>query len=84
MHLTYITDPGHGWLLVTVAQLAEVNLDPGSFTRYSYRKDDTLALEEDCDMATFLQAYQAIKGETPLIRAEHLDRDAHIRSWTRL
>ena len=23
MHLTYITDPGHGWLLVTVAQLAE-------------------------------------------------------------
>jgi hypothetical protein len=31
-----------------------------------------------------LQAYQAIKGETPLIRAEHLGHDAQIRSWTRL
>ena len=84
MHLTYITDPGHGWLLVTVAQLAEVNLDPGSFTRYSYRKGDTLALEEDCDMATFLRAYEAVKGETPLIHAVDLDHDAPMRRWARL
>jgi hypothetical protein len=81
MHLTYITDPGHGWLLVTVAQLAEVNLDPGDFTRYSYRRGDIVALEEDCDMATFLRAYQDARGETPLIQAEHLGYDAPIRRW---
>lgn len=84
MQLHYITDPGHGWLLVTTAQLAEVNLDPGSFTRYSYRKGDTLALEEDCDMATFLRAYEAAKGETPLIHAVDLDHDAPMRRWARL
>lgn len=81
MHLDYITDPGHGWLLVTVGQLAEVNLDPGDFTPYSYRKGDVLALEEDCDMAKFLRAYQNARGETPLIRATHLDHDAPIRWW---
>ena len=84
MQLHYLTDPGHGWLLVTVAQLAEVNLDPGSFTRYSYRNGDTLALEEDCDMATFLRAYEAVKGETPLIHAVDLDHDAPMRRWARL
>jgi hypothetical protein len=28
MELAYITDPGHGWLLVTTGQLAEVDLTP--------------------------------------------------------
>jgi hypothetical protein len=81
MELAYITDPGHGWLLVTTGQLAEVDLTPDAFSRYSYQHGDVLALEEDCDMPVFLKAYEAKRKETPLIRARHLDHDAFVRSW---
>jgi len=81
MVLAFITDPGHGWLLVTTGQLAEVDLTPDAFSAYSYRKGDVLALEEDCDMAVFLKAYEAKHKETPLIRARHLDHAAPMRSW---
>jgi hypothetical protein len=84
MELAYITDPGHGWLLVTTGQLKELGMGPDNFSRYSYRQGDVLALEEDCDMALFLNRYQEHTGETPLIRAKHLDQDAWIRSWPRL
>ena len=84
MELAYITDPGHGWLLVTTGQLAEIDMGPEDFSAYSYRHGDVLALEEDCDMARFLEAYQAKRGETPLIRAKHLDQDAWIRGWPSL
>ena len=84
MELAFITDPGHGWLLVTTGQLEEVGLSPDAFSRYSYRQGDVLALEEDCDMAIFLNAYQAKRQETPLVRARHLDHDAPIRNWARL
>jgi hypothetical protein len=84
MELAYITDPGHGWLLVTTGQLAEVDMGPEDFSRYSYRQGDVLALEEDCDMPRFLEAYQAKRGETPLLRARSLDHDAPMRSWSSL
>jgi hypothetical protein len=84
MELEYITDPGHGWLFVTTGQLEELGMGPDNFSRYSYRQGDVLALEEDCDMSRFLEAYQAKYGETPLIKAKHLDQDAWIRSWPRL
>jgi len=84
MELAYITDPGHGWLLVTTGQLEELGMTPDHFTRYSYRQGDVLALEEDLDMGTFLKRYEKVFGETPLIKAKHLDQDAWIRSWPRL
>ena len=84
MELAFITDPGHGWLLVTTGQLAEVDLTPDAFSRYSYRLNDVLALEEDCDMTVFLKAYEAKHKETPLIRARHLDHDAPVRGWPSL
>ncbi len=82
--LAYITDPGHGWLLVTVDQAAALNLHPSDFSSYSYRMGDVLALEEDCDMALFLDAYEAHFKEVPLIRANHVDHDAPIRDWNRI
>ena len=80
----FITDPAHGWLLVTVGQVAEVGLTPASFSSYSYRLDDVLALEEDCDAAIFLNAYEAKYDEAPLVRARHLDVDAFVRDWDRI
>ncbi len=84
MEFAYITDPGHGWLLVTVQQAAELSLHPSDFSKYSYRMGDVLALEEDCDMALFLNAYEAHNHGVPLIRAKHVDHDAPMRSWERL
>ena len=81
MKLTYITDPGHGWLLVTIDQVEQVGLSACDFSGCSYRRGDVLALEEDCDMGVFLEAYQAKHRETPLIQADHLEYDAPIRSW---
>ena len=81
MKLTYITDPGHGWLLVTIDQVEQVGLSACDFSGFSYRQGNTLALEEDLDMGVFLEAYQAKHKETPLIQAEHLGYDAPIRSW---
>jgi hypothetical protein len=84
MELAYITDPGHGWLLVTTGQVADVGLTPDNFSKYSYRQGDVLALEEDRDLYIFLEAYEAKYKETPLFRAKDLDQDAWIRSWPRL
>ena len=81
MKLTYVTDPGHGWLLVTIAQVEHLGLTTADFSGFSYRKGDVLALEEDLDMGVFLDAYQAKHQKMPLIQAEHLDHDAPIRSW---
>ena len=84
MELALITDPGHGWLLVTTGQLEELDMTPGHFTSFSYRHGDVLALEEDLDMVTFLTRYEKVFGETPLIRVRHLDHDAPVRSWPSL
>jgi hypothetical protein len=84
MRLTYMTDPGHGWLLVTVGQLKELDLDPSDFSAYSYRNGDVLALEEDCDMGKYLDRFEERYRSTPLISAEHVDHDCEIRSWDSL
>lgn len=81
MELAYITDPGHGWLLVRISQVLDLGLTTDDFSGFSYRKGDVLALEEDRDMGVFLEAYRAKHQEMPLIQAEHLGYDAPIRSW---
>jgi hypothetical protein len=52
-------DPGHGWLEVSLADMAEVGLPLSAISRYSYRKGDVLYLEEDCDCGKFVDAFQA-------------------------
>ena len=56
--LRFISDPGHGWLEVPTADVEESGYIP---SRYSYIEDQwtTLSwtyLEEDCDVAGFIQA----------------------------
>ena len=84
MELAYITDPSHGWLLVTTGQLEQLGMGPENFSRYSYRYNDVLALEEDSDMSLFLAEYERQRGEMPLIKARHLERDAFVRDWASL
>ena len=52
---TYLQDPGHGWLIVSRGDLAGAGMSPADFSSCSYVRGDTLALEEDCDMPSFLK-----------------------------
>ena len=57
MEYKFIEDPGHGWLAVSLHELSELGII-GKITSYSYVSADfqTIYLEEDCDMTTFLYA----------------------------
>ena len=78
---TYHTDPGHGWLEVSVAEAAEVGLTPADFSGYSYRRGNTLFLEEDLDAARFAEAYAAAHGGERMHAAERfVDREHWIRA----
>ena len=65
-HKTYKlhTDPGHGWLAVRRKELVELDI-ADKITPYSYIKGETVYLEEDCDLATFFNAYRAKHGVDP-------------------
>ena len=69
MAKTYIfhTDPGHGWLAVKRAEIVSMGLLE-VISPYSYQKGNTVYLEEDNDMATFLDAYKGLHGVPPLYR----------------
>lgn len=57
MGYTFIEDPGHGWLGVSLHELSELGII-NKISSYSYVSADrqTIYLEEDCDMGTFLFA----------------------------
>lgn len=65
-HFTFISDPGHGWLLVKRSELAEVGLTAADITPYSYQSSDMLGLEENVDAGIFLAAYKAKMGRVSL------------------
>lgn len=80
---TYHTDPGHGWLEVPVGDVLALDLTPGMFSPYSYRKGSFLFLEEDCDAELFMVAYAAKHGAYP----RYVKRDTNnsaIRTYTHL
>jgi len=52
---TFYEDPGHGWLRVPLAELAELGIE-GAITPYSYQDNEFAYLEEDCDAAAFIAA----------------------------
>lgn len=67
--ITFISDPGHGWLAVPLADVLRLGIEP---SEYSFISDDgqTAYLEEDCDASLFIDA----SGIDPsLIRYEHVD-----------
>lgn len=81
---TFYTDPGHGWLEVSAADLRGVNLSAASFSRFSYRKGaDLYYLEEDCDAGKFLAAWEAKHNRKPDIRDVHQEH-TFIRNLPRI
>lgn len=65
----FISDPGHGWLEVTRAELEALGLIE-KISRYSYQRGALVYLEEDCDAPLFVEAKEA-RGEPLEVRDEH-------------
>ena len=84
MQFTYHTDPGHGWIEVSFADLVSVGLKPDDFSQYSYRSGEYAYLEEDCDAAVFVNAWKQVRGESPKFRELHTDSDSRIRTYKRI
>ena len=72
-------DPGHAWLEVPLSFLFELNIQ-NKITQYSYKGDNKVYLEEDCDMTTFFHAYRAKYGIFPKYESVYYDGDCFIRS----
>ena len=58
---TMHTDAGHGWLAVPKEHLAILGIWD-KITAYSYMKNGTAYLEEDCDCSTFCDAWEKATG----------------------
>ena len=76
---TLTQDPGHGWLIVTVGEISALGLVEADFSPFSYRMGARVALEEDLDAGTFLNAYRAAYDHAPLINVDH--HGDRVRSW---
>lgn len=82
---TFHTDPGHGWLQVETSMIRALALTGISTCSYIDGAAHLIAfLEEDCDAALFMNAYQA-KHPSHEIRYKesHLNQDHWIRSLPR-
>jgi hypothetical protein len=77
---TYLQDPGHGWLIVSRDDLIDAGMSPSDFSSCSYVKEDSLALEEDCDMPRFLKRIDE-RGIPYRLREQHTKGDAYVRRW---
>lgn len=69
--LTFHTDPGHGWLEVSRADLATLGI-AGNVSSYSYQNRDRVYLEEDCDATLYLEAAKAA-GWRVTMREQYAD-----------
>lgn len=75
---TFHTDPGHGWLEVSTAELTRVGLVPSDFSAYSFEGNGNVYLEEDCDAAVFIRTYEQHVG--PFVYTEKYSTYDH---WIR-
>ena len=82
--VAYHSDPGHGWLQVSLSLLKQLNL-MGSITEYSYIDSGKgiAYLEEDVDAATFLNAAQAAGIRVTFIEKHERHGDSFIRGLPR-
>ena len=82
---TFHHDAGHGWLEVNRADLAELNIAT-EISPFSYQSGNKVYLEEDCDMPTFVRAYEERFGVSVttdnLANNVYEGDDSHIRGYS--
>ncbi len=62
----FISDPGHGWLKVSLHTLYHLDI-VDQITPYSYIRKGFAYLEEDCDASRFMQAYIQKHNKKPVL-----------------
>ena len=78
----FYSDPGHGWLAVNYDELVELGIQD-KISSYSYVKGNTVYLEEDCDMAVFMNAMEAKGVHIRIHTVNEPNKDSLIRSFAR-
>jgi hypothetical protein len=77
---SFIQDPAHGWLRVKTAELDSLGLlDKISGYSYVSGSGKSVYLEEDADLALFLQAKQTQFSELP-VTVRHSEKPSFVRS----
>lgn len=82
IYYNYHTDPGHGWLEVGVDELILLGIGD-KISSYSYIDEGKAYLEEDCDMALFINIMEAKGVEVKLAHINEPTKDSIIRSYRR-
>lgn len=77
----FYSDPAHGWLKVSLKDVAAVGLKSADFSTYSYARNNSLYLEEDCDASLFVKAFEAKFGAKPNYREHYANRSSKIRNY---
>jgi hypothetical protein len=72
-HLTFVNDPGHGWLRVPLADIAALGIE-AHITPYSYIEGNFAYLEEDLDAPRYLEALTAQSLPQPEITDQYVER----------
>ena len=80
---TFHYDAGHGWLEVSKDILDTVGLTEADFSRYSYKDNDNLYLEEDLDAYTFVKSWEIKHGEIK-VRERDDGHESPIRNLPRI
>ncbi len=81
---TFHEDPGHGWLQVSFAQMADVGLAYVNFSHYSFKDNHAVYLEEDCDFSRFAKAYEEKHGTRVPYTVTYHDHDCFVRNLPRI
>lgn len=76
----FISDPGHAWLKVPHALLAELGI-ADQITSYSYSRGDFAYLEEDCDASRFVAAMNAAGREFKFRERNSPHRPSRVRNY---
>lgn len=78
----FLSDPEHGWLLISPDELAAVGMSEDDITAHSYKHetDNIITLEEDVDMPQFLRAWEQMIGR-PVEIEDAVEGIKFIRCW---
>jgi hypothetical protein len=71
--LTFMSDPGHGWLKVPLVEIAALEIE-GQISPYSFIKGRFAYLEEDSDCSRYLAARTAQGIPRPEITEKYVER----------
>jgi hypothetical protein len=72
-HLTFIADPGHGWLRVPLTEIVALGLET-QISLYSYIQGQYAYLEEDCDCPLYLTTRTLHGCPHPEIAEEYVEQ----------